>query len=109
MDVFALRNQLIRDYATYIESFININDERIQAHVDHELRGGLLWPNPLLQLNPNFEPGPRIDKLVAGGRLHSLCSHIFRIKSTDGSDKPLRLHKHQADAIYQEQVQQVSS
>lgn len=43
MDVFALRNQLIRDYATYIESFVNIRDDRIRAYVDHELDEGLLW------------------------------------------------------------------
>ena len=42
MDVFALRNQLIRDYADYIESFININDERIREHVDREMDEGLL-------------------------------------------------------------------
>ena len=99
MDVFALRNRLIGDYASYIQSFINISDERIRSHVDHELREGLLWPNPLLQLNPNFEPGPRADELVANGTLHSLCDSIFRLKPIDAPSKPLRLHKHQADAI----------
>ena len=99
MDVFALRNRLIGDYASFIQSFINISDERIRSHVGHELREGLLWPNPLLQLNPNFEPGPRADELVANGTLHSLCDSIFRLKPTDAPSKPLRLHKHQADAI----------
>jgi ATP-dependent helicase YprA (DUF1998 family)/very-short-patch-repair endonuclease len=99
MDVFALRNQLIKDYATYIESFINIGDARIRQHVDRELDEGLLWPDPLLQLNPSFEPGPWIDDLVADGTLHPLCSDIFRIKPAGEPGKPLRLHKHQADAI----------
>ena len=45
MDVFALRNQLIRDYAAYIESFINVSDERIREHVDRELREGLARPS----------------------------------------------------------------
>ena len=40
MDVFALRNQLIHDYATYIQSFINISDARIRQHVDRELDNG---------------------------------------------------------------------
>jgi len=100
MDVFALRNQLIQDYATYIQSFINIGDARIRQHVDRELDEGLLWPDPLLQLNPSFEPGPRIDDLVADGTLHPLCRDIFRIKPLGEPDKPLRLHKHQADALH---------
>ena len=99
MDVFALRNQLVSDYAAYIESFINVSDERIREHVDRELHEGLLWPDPLLQLNPNFEPGSWIDDLVAGGTLHSQCRHIFRIKELDEPEKPLRLHKHQSDAV----------
>ena len=99
MDVFALRNQLIHDYAEYIKSFINISGERIREHVDRELDEGLLWPDPLLQLNPNFEPGSWIDNLVDDETLHPQCRHIFRIKPTNEPDKPLRLHKHQADAI----------
>ncbi len=59
MDVFALRNQLVDDYAAYIESFINISDGRSRELVAAELHQGLLWPDPLLQLNPNFEPGYR--------------------------------------------------
>ena len=37
MDVFALRERLIGDYAAYIRSFITIRDTRIAEHVDHEL------------------------------------------------------------------------
>ena len=80
MDVFALRNQLIHDYADYIESFINVSDERIREQVDREMDEGLLWPDPLLQLNPSFEPGPWIDDLVDERTLHPQCCRIFRIK-----------------------------
>lgn len=99
MDVFALRDQLIDDYAAYIESFITISDVRIRQLVEDELKEGLLWPDPLLQLNPNFESGPWIDDLVTDGTLHPLCREVFRIKPTAEPDKPLRLHRHQADAI----------
>ena len=99
MDVFALRNQLIADYGAYIESFINISDERIREYVDEELSEGLLWPDPLLQLNPSFEAGPWIDDLVADDTLHPRCKGVFRLKSTDKPDRPLRLYRHQADAI----------
>ena len=99
MDVFALRDQLIGDYASYIQSFIHIADEHIRAHVERELRTGLLWPDPLLQLSPSFAPGPFVDDLVQAGTLHPHCGPIFRIKRDDGSEKPLRLHFHQAEAI----------
>lgn len=99
MDAFALRNRLVSDYSSYVESFITIRDPRIRARVEGELRNGLLWPDPLLQLNPSFEPGPWIDDLTAGGRLHPECSSIFRIKPEGKPSKPLRLHRHQAEAI----------
>lgn len=99
MDVFQLRNRIIDDYAEYIQSFINIWDARIQAHVDAELRNGLLWPQPLLQLNPSFEPGAWIDELVQQGQIHAECQSIFRIKEPGKPDKPLRLHRHQDEAI----------
>lgn len=99
MDVFNLRSQLIDDYSAYISSFINIKDERIYDHVHQKLQTGALWPDPLIQLNPTFEPGAWIDDLVHAKTLHPLCREIFRLKSADGKNKPLRLHKHQTDAI----------
>ena len=99
MDVFVLRNQLIYDYASYIRSFISISDDRIREHVDRELDEGLLWPDPLLQLNPSFEPGAWIDELVDEGVLHPQCRQIFCIKPTDETGKPLRLHRHQTEAV----------
>jgi len=41
----ALRDQLIHDYATYIQSFINVGDARIRQHVNRDLDEGLLWPD----------------------------------------------------------------
>ena len=102
MDVFDLRTKLIDDYGSYIRSFIRIRDDRIGSLVDEELSAGLLWPEPLIQLNPSFAPGAYIDDLVSEGILHSECKEIFRIKRENQSaseGKPLRLHKHQEDAI----------
>ncbi len=99
MDAFALRNRLVADYSSYIESFITIRDPRIKERVDDELRNGLLWPDPLLQLNPSFEPGPWIDDLVASGRLHPECQSIFRIKQDGEPARRLRLHQHQGEAV----------
>jgi ATP-dependent helicase YprA (DUF1998 family) len=63
------------------------------------LEGGLLWPDPLIQLNPSFEMDESIDQLVDQEILHSECSQIFRIKKNEGLGKPIQLYKHQAEAI----------
>lgn len=101
MDVFDLRHRLVEDYASYISSFIRIRDVRLQTYVQQSLENGLLWPDPLIQLNPSFEPGAWIDDLVTDHILHDECRRIFRIKSDDSSDsRPMRLHKHQTDAVH---------
>lgn len=68
--------------------------------METSLAEGLLWPEPLIQLNPSFEPGDWIDELVRQGVLHPECSRIFRIgKSSAGDGRPLRLHRHQSEAV----------
>jgi len=80
MNVFELRNRLIADYGRYVRSFIRIQDDKIRERVDNELGEGLLWPEPLIQLNPSFEPGEWIDELVESHVLHEECRRVFRIK-----------------------------
>ena len=103
MRVFEYRDQLIADYAAYVRSFIEIRDARIREHVDRLLEEGLLWPEPLIQLNPSFEPGRWVDDLVADGVLHSLCAKVFRREKdreeVKGEGRRLRLHRHQEEAI----------
>lgn len=84
------------------EASFQIRDPRIEAEVHGALDSGLLWPDPLIQLNPAFEPGDSIDELVTAGVLHEECGRIFRKDKQPGSNNsgnPLRLYKHQSDAI----------
>jgi ATP-dependent helicase YprA (DUF1998 family)/very-short-patch-repair endonuclease len=102
VNAFEIRQQLIDDYATYVRSFIHIRDGRIGQYVQEAMASGLLWPDPLIQLNPAFEPGDSIDELVEAKVLHEGCSRVFRKDKEPGSNnsgKPLRLYKHQSDAI----------
>lgn len=46
MDVFALRDQVISEYRSYSEGFVEIADERIREAVDDAFDKGLLWPSP---------------------------------------------------------------
>lgn len=102
MNVFALRNQLIANFASYVKSFIHLGDERIERYVAERFEAGDLWPDPLVQLNPAFAPGGSVDELVERGLLHPASARIFRRdKHQDGAGlgKSLHLHQHQLEAI----------
>ena len=96
MNIFEFRNSLVRDYESYIKSFIQIRDQRIKECVEQALELGALWPEPLIQLNPSFEPGDWIEDLIKQGILHSECSRVFRKDKTEqgNTGTPLRLHRH---------------
>jgi ATP-dependent helicase YprA (DUF1998 family) len=104
MNIFGFRDQIIHDYATYIKSFIQIRDTRISEYAGKNLNAGILWPEPLIQLNPTFEPGEWIETLVTQRVLHQECVRIFRkdkgAGANGGDGKPLRLYRHQVEAIH---------
>ncbi|MEW4565781.1 DEAD/DEAH box helicase [Bremerella sp. JC770] len=102
MDVFKLRDDVIHNYADYVRSFVRIREQRLREFVETSLTDQALWPQPLIQMNPSFEPGGWIDDLVSAGTLHENCQAVFRIKSErDTHGSPMRLHKHQVDAIHE--------
>jgi len=100
LDVFELRNRLVGDYGSYVHSFIRIKDSRIEEVVEQSLDDGLLWPDPLIQLNPSFQAGDTTDGLVEEGIIHPECGRIFRAGKDRGNDGvALRLHRHQEQAV----------
>jgi hypothetical protein len=74
MDVFALRESLIDQYASFARSFTTIRAGDIRAQVQAEYDGGRFWPEPLLQINPRFRAGRSVAELVADGTLHPKCA-----------------------------------
>jgi len=101
VDVFKARDRLINDYREFTTSFVDVRDERIAQHVEAELAAGKQWPEPWISLNPTFEPGGRIDDLVAAGLLQDECKRIFRVKTSvdDQGASPIILHRHQREAV----------
>jgi superfamily II DNA/RNA helicase len=100
MNIFDLDHNLVDDYCSYIKGFIRIRDKRINELVEKHLAEGLLWPDPLIQLNPSFKKGASIDELVNKNILHSNCSNIFRIhKDKSSLGQSMMLYKHQYDSI----------
>jgi hypothetical protein len=47
VNVFELRDQLVKDYESYVSSFVKIRDTRIEEYVRDALDEGLLWPENL--------------------------------------------------------------
>src|SRR5947209_15940289 len=100
MDVFELRETVVDEYSAYIKSFLRIDDPQIDAFVHAELASGRLWPDPLVQLNPAFEPGNTVEELAQRGVLAQECARIFRRNKDDnGFGTSMRLHRHQQQAI----------
>lgn len=93
MDVFRLREYVVDEYESYLTSFINILDERLEQHVDDELAKGELWPDEVLQLNPAFERDTRgsLGDLASQGVIHNDTARFFGAH--------IRPHRHQGEAL----------
>lgn len=100
MDVFTFRDGVVGDYADYVRSFVTIREDRVSRYVHDQMQAGVLWPQPLIQLNPAFEPAPPLERLVAEGILHPHCLSTFASRDpATGTTRPFRLHRHQVDGI----------
>jgi hypothetical protein len=94
VNVFDLDRALVRDYERFARSFTQIRAPDIRRQVEALYASDRFWPEPLISINPRFERGPTVDRLVAAGSLHPSTAGVFSIDR-----KPLQLSRHQAQAI----------
>jgi len=100
LDVFEFRAHLVNEYSDFTRSFTRIKADDIRTFIDAEYDSQKFWPEPLIQVNPNFREGGTVEAFVEAGHLHPLCAEIFRFGKTESSaGYSLPLHKHQAEAI----------
>ena len=100
MDVFDLRQKIVHEYSEFVRSFVKVKEPRLLEFVEQVLKDEALWPQPLIQMNPSFEPGGWIDDLVAKKLIHPECGKVFRgKKNEDQEGKKMLLHRHQVEAI----------
>ena len=100
MNVFEFRQNLVNEYAEFTRSFTRIKADDIRAFVDAEYGSQKYWPEPLVQINPNFQPGGTVEGLCAAGQLSAQCAEIFRFgKTASSAGHSLPLYKHQVEAI----------
>ena len=105
-NVFSFRDELVDDYSTFSRSFVKIAAPDIKQLVEREYADGRYWPEPLIQINPNYRRQGTVQELAASGELHTLCSEIFRTGKTEGRSDPLFLYKHQIEALAKGQQKQ---
>ena len=91
MNVFKLRETVVDEYRDYVESFVNIHDDRVDKFVRARLSKGELWPDPALQMNPAYEPAETLGELAAQGVILDETASFF------GHD--IRLYRHQREAL----------
>ena len=96
MNIFTLHEQIISDYRSYIESFVNIQDDEIRAEVTRALTDGRLWPEPLLQFNPAFRTVSNIEQPIQEGWLAPQLKDVFWDSRANES---YRLYQHQQEAL----------
>lgn len=90
MDIFSLQSSIMKEYKSYISSFININNDRIRSKIESEILTGKLWPEPLIQFNPSYETTASVNDLCKNNVLHDEMKNIF---------SGYNLYKHQVEAI----------
>ena len=89
LDVFALRDFVVSEYEKFATSFTTIQADDIREQVDAIYAQKRYWPEPLIQVNPNYKRTRSIADLVADGTLDPACADIF----------PMQVYQHQAEAI----------
>jgi len=90
MNTLKLHSEILKQYQDYIESFINIKDERIKQTVSQAIAQGKLWKEPLIQFNPAFDTSESIVDLIKDEIIQSELQNVF---------KGYPLYAHQAKAL----------
>ncbi len=91
MNVFDLDRSMIAEYASFSRSFTKIRADDIRDQIDAEYESGRFWPEPIVQINPQYKSDCQVADLVSSGVLHPSCGVVF---------KDWRLRTHQAQAVH---------
>ena len=105
-NVFEFRAKLVSEYSAFSRSFTRIAAQDILQHVESQYDAGRYWPEPLIQINPNYQRKGTVQKLVTEGLLHPACAQIFQTGKAEGNPQPLHLYAHQMEALAKGQARQ---
>lgn len=77
MNTLHVHAHILNQYKNFIESFINVKDDRIRNAVSQAIDEGRLWKEPLIQFNPAFDTTETIADLIKEGSMHPLLKEVF--------------------------------
>lgn len=90
MDIINLYEKIKQSYKEYIASFVTIKDSRIKETVNKAINDERLWPDPLIQFNPNFAKGIDVNGMIKKGLpINPELNKFFKTS----------FYKHQEEAI----------
>ncbi|MBV6447969.1 DEAD/DEAH box helicase [Nitrosomonas sp.] len=105
-NVFSFRDQLINEYSSFSRSFTRIAASDIRNEVERQYADGRYWPEPLVQINPNYQRKDTVQQLTVDGILHRICAELFQVGKPEGKLQPLYLYTHQLQALAKAQENQ---
>lgn len=105
-NVFQFRDELVSRYSSFSRSFVRIAATDIREEVERQYQNGRYWPEPLVQINPNFQRRGTVQTLVSQGFLHEACADVFQVGKPEGHPQPLHLYAHQLQALAKGQARQ---
>ena len=90
IDILQYHRTVVEEYEKYIKGFIRIKDPNIREEVEAFIANKKLWPEPLIQFNPGYEPGIPFGSMTDAG-VHAECGAFFPFKPYKHQEEALRL------------------
>jgi len=100
-DIFEFRNGLVENYKKFSTSFASPRSTDIASKVQAAYDEGRFWPDPLIQINPNYRKGAFIDELARQWNVEPETAQIFQTGKQEEPPcpKPIQLYCHQTAAL----------
>ena len=100
-DIFEFRNGLVENYKKFSTRFASLQSTDIASKVQAAYDEGRFWPDPLIQINPNYRKGAFIDELARQGNVEPKTAQIFQTGKQEEPPcpKPIQLYCHQTAAL----------
>ena len=76
MDVFSLRDTVVREYEQFATSLTRISANSIQEKARQIDAKDRYWPEPLIQIKPHHRAGATVEAVAAEGALHGLPAAV---------------------------------
>lgn len=98
-DIFKFQESLVEEYKRFSTSFTSIRASDIRQVVEAAQERGDYWPEPLVQLNANYQRVETVQSLASRGIVQSACAEIFQLGKPEGRADDLTLFTHQLQAL----------